>query len=922
VSETTPERPAVLGRRGDAECARARTSLAEGRHADALAAVRRARRLRPAQEAPALALAEADALLGLLRYREAVVVATRALRRGLDQDDVEARLRVVRGHGLWLTGPASRAHGELRKAALQAKAPLTRARVLEEQGLLAWKANDRDAAFAHLAQAEEIYRAADCPLGTIRVLEKRATVLRGEGRLEEALALQQRRVEVAAGLHRSDVLALARSGRAGLLAALGRWEEARAEFDASAALFREKGDAREFTVAEAGRAAVDVATGDLARARAALERARDLHADRGNTRSLAETLLRVSDLHLASGEADAAERIAVEALGLYRLLQDTEGESRSRVRRVHALVTLRRFTEAVREGRRAARSSAGSRGDLAAFALLALGRALLRVDRGEAGQVFERARDVAQGRPGYVQVADLGLAGARGVDPDGHEVRQALAGLEAWGDRRVLAYALADVREILGRRAAGLVAEGALAALPRVPVLSAAVDAAAAVVTEPAPVARWAAVMHALLGVLPWRRAVLVAESAWELDRAGAEPRPLREDDVARLIARESAGPRVVDLGRDGWDREPSRVLHGLSGALLAPMAAGAAVYLDFRAADGPPPDETGLALLAEFVRLLGLRPLELLAPEDPAPEDGVPGIIGRCPAMREMLRTMARVAPSDLVVHVSGETGTGKERVAAALHERSLRPGRFVAVNASSLSDELFESELFGHVRGAFTGAVADREGQVAAAENGTLFLDEVADLSARAQAKLLRFVETREYARVGETRLRRADVRLVTAANVPLESRLRPDLIFRLKDVVLLLPPLRARGDDIWRLVRAFLRQYAPGGSPEPIVTAAARRLLESHAWPGNVRELQREIHRAVVLAGGQPIGPEHLSLRADAARSASRSLQDAVRACERGHIAEVLREHGGNRARAAVDLGLTRQGLVAKIARLGIG
>ena len=922
MSETTPERPAVLGRRGEAECVRARTSLAEGRHADALAAVRRARRLRPAQEAPALALAEADALLGLLRYREAVVVATRALRRGLDHDDVEARLRVVRGHGLWLTGPASRAHGELRKAALQAKAPLTRARVLEEQGLYAWKTNDRDAALAHLAQAEQIYLAADCPLGTARVLEKRATVLRGEGRLEEALLLQERRIEVAAGLNRSDVLALARSGRASLLAALGRWEEARQEFDASATLFREKGDARQFTVAEAGRAAVDVATGDLGRARAALERARDLHADRGNTRSLAETLLRVSDLHLASGEADVAERIAVEALGLYRLLQDVEGECRSRVRRVHALVTLRRFTEAVREGRRAGRAAAGSRGDLMAFALLALGRALLRVDRREAGDVFARARDAAQGRPGYVEVADLGMAGARGVDPDAHEVRQALAGLEAWGDRRVLAYALADVREILGRRAAGLVAEGALAALPRVPVLSAAVDAAAAVVMEPAPVARWAAVMRALGSVLPWWRAVLVAESGWELRRDFAEPRPLAAEDVARTIARESGGPRLVDLGGDGWDREPSRVLHGLTAALLAPLAEGTVVYLDFRAADGPAPDETGLALLAEFVRLLGLRPVELLAPENPATFDDVPGIIGRCPAMRETLRTMTRVAPSDLVVHVSGETGTGKERVAAALHARSGRPGRFVPVNASSLSDELFESEVFGHVRGAFTGAVADREGQVAAAENGTLFLDEVADLSARAQAKLLRFVETREYARVGETRLRKAEVRLVTAANVPLESKLRPDLIFRLKDVVLALPPLRTRGDDIWRLVRAFLRQYAPAGRPEPIVTAAARRLIESYAWPGNVRELQREIHRAVVLSDGLSIGPEHLSLRVDRPRGGARSLQEAVRACEQQHIAEVLGEHGGNRARAAVALGLTRQGLVAKIARLGIG
>jgi transcriptional regulator with AAA-type ATPase domain/tetratricopeptide (TPR) repeat protein len=911
----------VIGRRGAAECERVRTSLAEGRHAEALAAVRRARRLRPAQEAPELALAEADALLGLLRYREAVVVATRALRRGSDQDDVEARLRVVRGHGLWLTGPASRAHGELRKAERRATAPLTRARVLEEQALHAAKTHDRKAALAHLAHAEQVYLAAGHTLGLSRILEKRAAVLRDAGRLEEALRLQEQRIEMAAGTARSDLLALARSGRASLLAALGRWEEARQEFDEAAALFRERGDAREITVAEAGRAAVDVATGELGRARAALERARDLHADRGNTRSLAETLLRVADLHHASGEAEASERIAVEALGLYRLLQDAEGECRSRVRRVHALLALRRFTEAVREGRRACRAGAQSQGDLVAFALLSLGRALLRSDRREAQEVFERARIAAEGRPGFLQVAELGLACARGADPDGHEVRQALAGLEAWGDRRVLAVALADVREILGRRAAGLVAEGALAALPRVPVLSAAVDAAAAVATEAAPVARWAAVMRALGSVLPWWRTALVADPGWELQRDAAEPRPLSADDLARAVTRESSGPCVVDLTREAWDREPSRVFHQLAGALVAPIAPQAAVYVDFRQSDGGAPDEKGLALLVEFLRLLAVRPLELAETEAP-PDEEFPGIIGRCPAMREMFRTMARIATSDLVVHVCGETGTGKERVAAALHARSGRPGRFVPVNASSPSDELFESELFGHVRGAFTGAVADREGQVAAAEGGTLFLDEVADLSPRAQAKLLRFVETREYCRVGETRLRKADVRIVTAANVALESRLRPDLIFRLRDVVLALPPLRTRGEDVWRLAREFLRQYAPAGRPAPTVTPGARRMLESHAWPGNVRELQREIHRAVVLSGGEVIHPEHLSLAADAPRSAARSLKDAMLACERRHILEVLTEQGGNRARTAVVLGLTRQGLVAKIARLGIG
>jgi DNA-binding NtrC family response regulator/tetratricopeptide (TPR) repeat protein len=920
VSETTRESQ-VLGRRGEAECARARLSLAQGRHADALAAVRRARRLRPAQEAPTLALAEADALFGLLRYRDAVAVATRALRRQPGEADLAARLRVVRGHGMWLTGPASRAQAEVRKAARQATAPLTRARVLEAQALFAWKAQELEGALAHLAEAEAIYARAEWPAGTARVLEKRAGVLRDAGRLEEALALQDRRLEVASGLGRPDVLALARSDRASLLTALGRWEHARRDLDEAAALFRSRGDAREFTVAEAGRVVVDLATGELGHARAALDRARELHAERGNTRSLAESLLLLSDLHLAANEPDAADRTAVEALGLCRLVQDAEGECRSRVRRAHALLGLARFTEAVREGRRAARTATRSRPDLVALALLALGRALLRVNRREAEHVLERARLAAPGRAGLVHAAELGLAVARGGAADGHAVRQALAGLAEWGDRRYLAYGLADVRDLLGRRSPALVAEVSGATLPRLPLLSAAIDAAGVVLSETTPVARWAATMRSLGTVLPWWRAALVASPGWDLDREACDPRPLAADDLARAVVQDGGGPRLVDLDQTRWRDEPGRVLHGVTRALVAPVP-GAALYVDFRRADGPPPDEAGLAMLVEFGRLLALRPLESGEPPADEASDEFPGIVGRCPAMRDLFRTMARVAPSDLVVHVTGETGTGKELVAAALHARSGRPGRFVPVNASSLSDELFESELFGHVRGAFTGAVADREGQVVAAEKGTLFLDEVADLTPRAQAKLLRFVEMREYCRVGETRVRTADVRLVTAANVPLEERLRADLIFRLKDVVLALPPLRARGDDVWRVARAFLRRHAPSGGAVPAVSPAARRQLESYSWPGNVRELQREIRCALVLSGGQTIGTEHLSVRPASASAPARSLRDAVLACERRHIGAVLAENGGNRARTAVALGLTRQGLVAKIARLGIG
>jgi hypothetical protein len=441
-----------------------------------LAAVRRARRLRPAQEAPVSPSRRQDACSGCCAYREAVVVATRALRRGLDHDDVEARLRVVRGTALaHRSGQPGLRRGAQGGAAGQGAA---HARTRPgSAGALRLEGERPRAALAHLAQAEEIYLAADCPLGSLRVLEKRAGVLRGEGRLEEALAVQERRVEVG-GRPRAPTCSLSPAagarppGRARPMGGGAR------EFDDSAALFREKGDAREYTVAEAGRAAVDVATGDLGRARArssACATCTRTAATRGRWRRRSCACRTFTSLR--RGRRGRAHRGG--GLGLYRLLQDTEGECRSRVRRVHALVTLRRFIEAVREGRRAARAAAASRGDLAAFALLALGRALLRIDSPGGGRGLRAgARAVAQGRPGYVQAADLGIAArAESIPTDTRCARPSPA--RGLGDRRVLAYALADVREILGRRAAGLVSEGALAALPRVPVLSAAVDAAA-----------------------------------------------------------------------------------------------------------------------------------------------------------------------------------------------------------------------------------------------------------------------------------------------------------------------------------------------------------------------------------------------------------------------------------------------------------
>jgi DNA-binding NtrC family response regulator len=295
---------------------------------------------------------------------------------------------------------------------------------------------------------------------------------------------------------------------------------------------------------------------------------------------------------------------------------------------------------------------------------------------------------------------------------------------------------------------------------------------------------------------------------------------------------------------------------------------------------------------------------------------------------MRDLLSSVARVAESEATVHLHGETGTGKERIALALHRRSGRRGRFVAVNASTLSDELFESEMCGHVKGAFTGAVADRVGYLGEAEGGTLFLDEVADLTPRAQGKLLRLLQDKEYRRVGESRARRADVRFVTAANVALEERaaagaLRKDLMYRLNRIVVVLPPLRERGEDVALLARHALRAEASrSGVPAPVLPPDVLRALEAYPWPGNVRELENEMGRILLRAGRGPVRREHLSpalLGSPAARPAP--LKHAVFAFEREHIAHALARHGGNRARTACSLGLTRQALVAKINRLGI-
>jgi len=850
------------------------------------------------------ALVEGDALIAHGHPAEAIALLTRALLRRPVGADEEARLRLLRGHALWLSGRVRPGQAEVRRGLGRATEPLTQARGLETLGLLAWKAPELDDARRLLGEARRLYEAHECVEGVARVLEKEAGVLRDAGRLSEALRIQERRLSIVTSLPRVQDVALARADRGSLLAALGRWQEARAELEAAAALFRELEDPKLGARSTVARAAVDLAAGQLASARSALERARESEAH-GDPRASGETLIVTADLHLAAGDPRASEAAAAEALGLFAAARDRAGECRSRVRRVHALLALGRAEEGVGEGRRAVRSAPAARADLLALSHIALGRALLRHRPVEARAAFDRALACAGGRAVFEHAARLGRALCEGAGRDHPDVRGALAGLEAWGDQCVLASCLAEVRERLG---VALVAEGASGLVSPTDWRGASimVDAAVILAGPGDWPARWSGAVNALRPAMAWWRAALVERRGW-LVTSETSAEPLPEAHAARSAAAGRTSAAILDL------------------ALVAPIDTARTLYLDRR--DGQPGFSEGeLALASELARLLAAHPSEDGAP--PGEAAGFPGLVAFCPAMLELLRTVARVAVSDGTVHLHGETGTGKERIAEAIHRHSGRRGAFVAVNASSLTDELFESEMGGHVKGAFTGAVADRGGHLAEAEGGTLFLDEVTDLSSRAQGKLLRLLQEKEYRRLGESRARRADVRFVTAANVALEERaaggeLRKDLMYRLNRIVLTLPPLRERGEDIARLARHVLRaEAAKAGAPAPVLSADVVRALERYAWPGNVRELENEMGRILLKAGRGPVRREHLSpaLLGPPAAAAT-PLKHAVFAFEREHIARALARHDGNRARTACALGLTRQALVAKISRLGI-
>jgi transcriptional regulator with GAF, ATPase, and Fis domain len=497
---------------------------------------------------------------------------------------------------------------------------------------------------------------------------------------------------------------------------------------------------------------------------------------------------------------------------------------------------------------------------------------------------------------------------------------------------------LLDDRPWMAESTVHLSPEAALAALP--PDARAARDLQALLrignalheIRATAPLAR--RLLELALETVPAERAALLLLDptgalpvSFSLDRRGpAEPFAVSRTLIERVVAERSALLSNDVLQGGGWEGVESVQSARLQSILAAPLTGSegtvGVLYLDTRDPRARF-DERHLELVTAAAgiaaaALANARHMESLEEESRAVPDA--GMVGESPRMLEVQRLLARVARTDSTVLLRGESGTGKEVAARALHRGSPRAGKpFVAINCASLSETLLESELFGHERGAFTGAVERRTGKIEAAQGGTLFMDEVGEIPPGLQARLLRVLQEREFERVGSTRPIKADIRLIAATNRDLEKAIREgtfreDLYYRLNVIAVVLPSLRERREDVPLLASHFATLFGKKlGRRVAGFTPEARACLLRYGWPGNVRELANAIERAVVLGEGELIHPEDLPETVlESAPAADRAeplgkYHDTVNGFKKRLILEAIDQAGGNISRAAELLDL---------------
>jgi two-component system NtrC family response regulator len=415
-------------------------------------------------------------------------------------------------------------------------------------------------------------------------------------------------------------------------------------------------------------------------------------------------------------------------------------------------------------------------------------------------------------------------------------------------------------------------------------------------------------------------------------------------DRASALAAFTAARPAVtlLDLGLPPRPNDPDEGLEVLSAVLaLDPLAkvivvsgqgdkrnalravgAGASDFLC------KPVDMDQLGLVLQRCVYMAELEQEYRATQHSARPDVFENMIGTNPQMQAVFDMISKVAPTSAPVLILGESGTGKEMVAQALHRRSSqRSGPFVAINCNTIPENLLESELFGHEKGAFTGADAQRKGHIESAAGGTLFLDEIGELPASVQVKLLRFLQEKCFQRVGGRQEIQSDARVLAATNRNLresaaDGKFREDLYFRLAVVVIKVPPLRERGDEIILMSKAFLRDYGIEHAKTGLTFAPdALRALSLHSWPGNVRELQNRVQRAVIMADGKRVTARDLELTDTLSALPSQTLKEARESVEREMIQDALRRHRGKITSAAVELGVSRPTLYELMEKLGI-
>jgi two-component system nitrogen regulation response regulator GlnG len=478
----------------------------------------------------------------------------------------------------------------------------------------------------------------------------------------------------------------------------------------------------------------------------------------------------------------------------------------------------------------------------------------------------------------------------------------------------------------------------------------------------------------------PPKTRILIADDddgvRWVLQKAMQDAGHLVEcasngDEAIRLLAERSFDVALVDVrmpGRDGFAVLETAAAAGDDGPNVVLLTAADTVKNAIEAMKRGAFDYVAKPFDIEEIELVVARAcanrrleqeVKRLREAAPAPAEAPPedlGLVGRSPQMREVFKTIGRVAGNDETVLVTGESGTGKELVARALHAHSGRSkGPFVAVNCAAIPAELMESELFGFVRGAFTGAFSDRAGHLEAASGGTLLLDEIGELSVPLQAKFLRVLQSREYTRLGSHKPLMFDARVIAATNRDLrqavaEGSFRKDLYYRLHVVELYLPPLRERPQDIEPLARHFVtRACREGGVPLKEISPDTLRELAGRSWPGNARELENSLRRAVVMSHGSTLTPDDLESRGTAGPAESDLMNEpveeilyrrlrpfvdrlvaakskdlratAMAIMDRPLIRLALEKTGGNKLRAAELLGINRNTLHARMRELGI-